>query len=695
MFGLGFLNTVFLFGLAAMVLPIIIHILNRRRLRRVPFSSLEFIVELSQRRMSKVNLRRWIVLLLRTLAIILIVLAFARPTIRTSAALFMPGNAPKHVVICLDASMSMSAEHETGTAFTLAKNIARKVVDDAGGNDLIDVIVCGATNESVFGTGTRNKQVVKNTIDALEVTKEPTVLSRGIELALEQIGQSDKETGEIYVISDFRETADSVLAADVPDEVRVIALPVYTEAIDNVSIDNVFTPRKLIRPGEVVRIGVAVTNHSRQNDAEAAIELVIDGNRKAEKLVSMSPASSANVTFSVSMNDWGRYRCRVAKNHDRLPVDDDRYFLLEVSQKIPVTLIRGRKFADQGRQAAAYFYVDKALNPRGSGEGEFSVTVIDERELTAASLPNRGVVVWTEPQEMDQKRFELLKRYIQGGGSVMVFLGADRKGLWRNESFARYFGIQKATPKDAGGAEHFSAFQNNHPVFSIFNEEELELLSRSRVRRHLSVSGIAPDSTLAYLGSGDPGIWECRRGKGRAIVVAAAPDMPSGDLPLSPMFLPFIHTAVSYLASGEGSELYRETYTGTDLFFDLPAAWSGQSAALRVVGEGGEQLNPALYNSPEGETKAMISRSQQPGFYRLLADTTVISEAVVNVDTRESNLNPQRLDERYLNAARLVDTSGNLAANLQREKQGREVYAVFLLLAVSALVLESLLGRKA
>jgi hypothetical protein len=537
--------------------------------------------------------------------------------------------------------------------------------------------------------------VVKNTIDALEVTKERTVLSRAIERALDQIGQSDTKTGEIYVISDFREAADSVLVGDVPDDVRVIALPVYTEAIENVSIDRVFTPRKLIRPGEVVRIGVAVTNHSRRNGAEAPIELLIDGKRKAEKLVPMSPASSANVTFSVSMNDWGTYRCRVAKNRDRLPVDDDRYFLLEVSQKIPVTLIRGRKFADQGRQAAAYFYVDKALNPRGSGEGEFSVTVIDERELTAAKLPNRGVVVWTEPQDLDSKRFELLKRYVQGGGALMVFLGGDRKGLWRNESVAKYLGIDKATPKDAGTAEHFSAFQSDHPVFSIFNEEELELLSRSRVRKHLSVSGVAPDSTLAYLGSGDPGIWECRRGMGRAIVVAAAPDMPSGDLPLSPMFLPLIHTAVSYLASGEVSELHRETYAGADLVFDLPAAWNGQGAALRVAGEAGEERRPTLFNSPEGETNVVISGTKRPGFYRLLADTTLISEAVVNVDTRESNLNPHPLEERYLGAARLVETSSNFVANLQRAKQGREVYALFLLLAVSALVLEALLGRKA
>jgi hypothetical protein len=160
MFGLGFLNSLFLFGLAAVALPIVIHILNRRRLRKIPFSSLEFIFELSQRRMSKVNLRRWIVLLLRTLAILLVVLAFARPTLQSNAALFLPGESPKHVVICLDASASMGVERETGTAFTVAKDIAKRVVDDSGDNDLIDVVVCAARTEPVFESGTRNKQIV-------------------------------------------------------------------------------------------------------------------------------------------------------------------------------------------------------------------------------------------------------------------------------------------------------------------------------------------------------------------------------------------------------------------------------------------------------------------------------------------------------------------------------------------------------
>ncbi|MFH1755706.1 MAG: VWA domain-containing protein, partial [Candidatus Latescibacterota bacterium] len=164
MFGLGFLNSGFLIALGAIALPVVIHLLNRRRVHKVPFSTLAFIYELSRRRMRKVNLRRILILLLRTLAVLFIVFTFAKPTLRTAAALFLPGAAPKSVIIGLDASYSMGVDWATGTAFTQAKQIAKQVADDAGKNDLVNVVVFSSQAEPLFEKGTRNKQLIKRAI---------------------------------------------------------------------------------------------------------------------------------------------------------------------------------------------------------------------------------------------------------------------------------------------------------------------------------------------------------------------------------------------------------------------------------------------------------------------------------------------------------------------------------------------------
>jgi len=696
-FGLGFLNGLFLFALGAIVLPVVIHILNRRRLRKIRFSSLEFINELNKRRMSKVNLRRWIVLLLRTLAVVFLVLAFARPTVRSNASLLVAGGAPKSVVVCLDVSYSMGAEQEEGTVFTRAQSLAAEVVDQCGENDVVNLVAFSARPNVLFESGTRNRQVVKTAIRGMEVTAEGTAIPAAIETALGLAGGPEAAAEEIYVISDFREPADSVLARDLPKNTRLILLPVYRGAIDNVSIDRVFTPRKLIRPGEAVRVGVAVTNHSREHSADFPMELSIGGKRKAEKLVNLAPSSSATVTFIITMAEAGTYRGRVSKDRDRLPIDDDRGFVLEVSRQIPVTLVRGVKWQADGKTVSppAWFYVEKALNPRSSSEGEFSVDVVDQSTLAVANLPDRGVVVWTDPEGSDPRRFDLVERYVRGGGALMVFLGNGPRAAWREEKFQRYLGCERMTAREKADGVKFVSFSSGGRIFGLFNEEELELLSQSRLTRYVGAAGIPADSVLVYFDDGSPGVWECRRGEGRIIVVAASPDLASGNLPLSPMFLPFIHAGVSYLASTGGSDSRGECLVGSDLVFDLAPKWSVQTGGLRVRAQTGGDIRPVFSQTQEGGIKAVVSQPRDVGFYELLADTTQIMEACVNVDTRESNLNPRALDERAIGDARVIEASGNIAGDIRRERQGREIYAVLFFLAVAALAAEALLGRKA
>jgi hypothetical protein len=694
----GFLNGLFLFGLGAVALPILIHILNRRRLRKVRFSTLEFIEELNKRRMSKINLRRWIVLMLRALAVALLVLAFARPTIRSNAPFFVPGAAPKHVIVCVDVSYSMGAELEEGTVFSLARETAKRLIDESGDADVLNVVAFSKNARALFETGTRNKQAARSAIDGLRVSADGTSVGSAVEAAVALARAPEATAAEIYVVSDFREGGDSLLAGDIPENTSLIFVPVTRESIDNVSIDRVFTPRKLIRPGEAVKIGVAVTNHSRERSVEFPLELTIGGKRKAEKLVPLSPASSATVTFVVSMEEWGTYRGVVSKTHDRLPIDDDRYLVLEVSRQVPVTLVRGKKRVEERgapESQAAYFFVEKALNPRGVSEGEMRVDLVDESALAVASLPDKGVVVWTDPENADARRLDLVTRYVEGGGAALVFLGADARGAWRGGAFLDFLGVDRAAARQQNEGTRLGSYAGGHPVFGLFNEEELALFSRARITRFVSVTGVPADSVLAYFEGDGPAVWETRRGRGRILAVAAPPDLASGNLPLSPMFLPFVHACVSYLSSAGRTDPRQENLVGSDLAFDLAPRWRVETGALRVRTDGGGEAIPAIVEAREGEAKALVTDPREVGFYTLVADTARVTEACVNLDTRESNLSARELDKKTLGDAGLVDPGKDLASEIRRERQGREIYAIFLLLAAAALGAEAILGRKA
>ncbi len=696
MFGLGFLNSAFLFALGAIALPVVIHLLNRRRIKKIPFSTVEFLYELSKRRMRKINLRRLLILILRALAVLFLVLAFARPTLRSTAALFLPGTAPKSVVIGLDASYSMGVEWEVGTAFTRAKELAAQVVDECGPEDLLNVIVFSSRADAMFENGTRNRPMVKKAIEKTELLYERTGYDRVMAKAYDLVARSGLEHGEVYIVSDFRETGDSILVPEPPPGVRVMLLPVYEEAVDNVSIDRVFVPRKLIRPGEVVQVGAVVSNHSRQNPADFPLELIVDGKRKAEQVIRLEPAATATVNFSIAFNRWGMYRGVISKSADRLNCDDERFFLLDVSRSLPVTLVRGIRQSPEAGGPASYFYVQRALNPRRSGDGEFSVKVVDEHVLTVSDLPAKGVVVWTDPQaQPGDRRLRLLKRFVQGGGAMMIFLGESSPGVRANKTFTDFIGIAGTSRKQAAQGERLISFQKDHPIFAIFDSDELELLSRASIRNYQAVRGVAPDSVIAYLSNGDPAMWECSRGEGKIIVFTLAPDMGGGDLPLSPMFLPLVHTSVSYLASAERAGRPREHYVGAELFFDLPEPVASSDRPLIFQDDAGARITPALFDNPQGAKMVILQRPSRPGFYKLLADTMVVSEVAVNLDTRESDLSARQLDRQVIGNASVVGTGQAFADDLRRAREGREIFAVFLLLAAAALVSEALLGRRA
>lgn len=693
---LGFLNAAFLFGLAAAAVPIIIHLLNRRRVRRIRFSSLEFLDNVNRQRMRRFNLRRILILILRTVAVLLIALAFARPTLR-SASLWFPGNVPKNVIICLDASYSMGLEEESGTVFTAAKKMAKQIVDMAKKNDAMNVIVFSRRPQTLFEEGTRNKGLIKTAIDKAELTSETTSIRAAVDRAFELIETSEIEGGEIYVISDFRFNEDStVVTADKEKEnVQVYFLPVYEDAADNVSIDRVSVPRKLLRAGEVVRVGVSVTNHSRNSSVSFPLELSVDGGRKAEKVIELAPGASSSVVFPVSFASWGRFRCKVSKNRDRLPADDDRYFLLEISRSVPVTLMRGRRRTGPGAgsPAAGYFYLEKALNPRGRADAEFTVKTIDENKLTEAALPKNGVVIWDAPQRVDPRRLKLLERYVAGGGGLIVFLGGSDRAVWNSRRFMKLLGVSSVAEKPTGIYAAYESFQQDHPIFSIFNEEELELLARTRVRSYIVARGVAPDSVIAYTGGGDPAVFEHTDGDGRVLVFASSPDLESGDIPLSPMFLPLVHTSVSYLASAGVAQRRRETLAGTSITFDTEASSIG-SAQLVIRDPSGMPIRPVLFETPQGETRVICERPLKVGFYQLARDTTVLAEAVVNVDTRESDTGTSSLPRKGPLSKSVVRASDNFADELQAKREGREIFAIFLFLALAALVTESILGRR-
>jgi len=288
----------------------------------------------------------------------------------------------------------------------------------------------------------------------------------------------------------------------------------------------------------------------------------------------------------------------------------------------------------------------------------------------------------------------LLERYVRRGGGLLVFLGGADRTVADEPSFRALVGIRGVADKEGQPEAAFTSFEKQHPVFNLFTKDELELLSRARVNAYTAARGVAPDSVIAYIGGGDPAAWECVRGRGRVLVFAASPDLATGDIPLSPMFLPLVHTSVSYLASSGEAPGATEHYVGAPIEFNLTQKIPDETQ-LVVHDPAGGQEKPSIIDNAAGEPQVAVQDPAAVGFYRLYRDTTRVAEEAVNVDARESNLSINSLPKKKQKAVTVVEAGQSFRTDLREAKEGREVFAVFLMIAIAALVAESILGRKA
>jgi hypothetical protein len=189
-------------------------------------------------------------------------------------------------------------------------------------------------------------------------------------------------------------------------------------------------------------------------------------------------------------------------------------------------------------------------------------------------------------------------------------------------------------------------------------------------------------------------VWECKRGAGRVLVIAPGTDLASGDLPLSPMFLPLVHTSVSYLAGPGEAAGAEEHLVGEPISFDVSTTGLDESQ-LVIRDPDGVSLKPAVGERTGGDVRVSYERPLRPGFYRLYRDTTRVAETAVNVDTRESNLAASSLPDRRPKGVSVVAAGESFRDDLRQAREGREIYAMFVLFAIAALAAESILGRKA
>jgi len=676
-----FLNPFVLLGLAAAAIPVVVHLFNFRRPERLDFSTLRFLRAVEATALRRMRIRQWLLLALRTLALLALVLAFARPTRPADAAAALADDGARSLAVVLDNSRSAAFRDADGARLDRLRAASRAVLSATRTGDDVTVVPTAAP-AGYRPVPYASAAPALDAVDALPDAPGAETLTQAIARAAAVLETATHPRREIAVVTDLQaSTFTDSAAAALPDGVRLRLLPVGRGTPANTAVTDVRVTTRLIEPGRPVEV-VATVRRWGGRAGPVGATLRLDGRVVAETAVDVAPGGEALARFTVTPRGRGWTGGEVRLEGDDAPWDDARFFAIRVPPPPRVRLVAG----DGARADLVRLALDVAAE-RGAA------VVTESAEGALGDLTQTDAVVLVGPA--DASAAGALASFVGTGGGLLVFPGEDTAALAALLG-AVGGGTVGETLGAAGGPRigGLTATDLDHPLFAgVFDSRQAP--ESPDVRRAIRYApGGGDEATLMRLTTGTPLLQEIRHGEGRVLLAGVAADPAWSDLPLRGLFVPLVHRSAVYLASGSAAADADALVVGRA----APVRVDGAVPGLRLVAPDGTATEPPQRAVPGG-VLLDVDGVDVPGLYRVVQGERTLRVLAANEPARESDPTPLAPREA---ARRLEQITGRPvtvvedAAALGDADSGRvPLWTWLLALALVALVAESVVATAA
>ena len=336
----SFLNPSILYALAIAAIPIIIHLINRKRKKEVPFSTVHFLKQMVRKEMRRLRLRQILLLIIRTLILLLIVLAFARPTLKVSNSI-LSGQSATEAVVIIDNSLSLNSLQISGNLLEEIRQRWLNLEDVFQQGDKISVLL-GTTP---IKTITEHSNYSDDLWQKVEKEIQPSALKGNLTdaliKALQVLQESNIYNREMYFISDFQktgfdETDLSLLQSKSANSIKIFAIPVFQSDDQNVSVDSAFIVNRLIEKNQNLEIKALMQNQSAKKKISSLVSLIIDSKRISQQNIDLTEGELRTVKFEVNPRESGNISGLVESENDILLEDNRFYFNFQIPENIKI-----------------------------------------------------------------------------------------------------------------------------------------------------------------------------------------------------------------------------------------------------------------------------------------------------------------------------------------------------------------------
>ncbi len=687
-----FLNPFVLLGLAAAAIPLLLHLLNLRKLKTIDFSTLRFIKELQKTQIRKLKLQQILLLILRTLIIVFAVLAFSRPVIKSTLPVF-GGHVKTSAVIILDNSFSMDVSDESGNRLAQSKNVAAQIIRALKDGDEAAILTSADVNEKRKINFSKNFSLLQENIQKISISSTEGQVASLLRMTASLLTETNNINKEVYIVTDAQKNILNAMqdsARLVLNGAAVFTVPIgLTSKVagQNLSVDSLGILTRIFQINKPVEVEAFIKNNSETDAQGVVVGMSFNGDRVSQRTIDIPAHQVRSINISAPPQKRGLVKAVVEIEGDALETDNKRHFGFVIPPQPRVALV--------GTPDVTRF--TSLVMASDAGRDVASVQEVSPAQFSGTNISDYDMVILTGG--ISQSDIPRLQNYVRNGGGVLLFADASQD-YTTMKSITQ--GLQLGEPTEATFVpDHpgiFTSTDKLHPIFQgVFKgtTDSKGIVESPKIAKALPVNGGQHIIDM----QGGAFLAESRIGEGKVLYCAVPPTITWSNFPFTGLYPTLVFRSVLYATMREA--LGTDVIAGNNGTIVLPKRYSTNGTFKITDPSNTESLREAAI-LPSGAV-LNLGTLNSTGVYSVLAPNgNVVSTISVNTPARESELT-QFDKSAFLESLKAIlqentpieniDNPRNVTQSVARARIGTELWKLFVILAVVCAIAEMFVAR--
>ncbi len=713
-----FLNIALLAGGLAFLIPLLIHLLNKRKVVTVRWGAMHLLHEVIRQKKRKMKIEQLLLLITRVAIPIVLALCLARPVLTALRSL---GLGSSSLIVMLDDSFSMRAPAEkTAVAGASVADTARhdlqQITESLPSGSAAQVVLSGGSPRQLLDQPTTALDLVPKKLADVTSMSGPISVNDAFQTATSALKDAPTAAREIVVVSDFQEADWKAIAdgAALPalenlskqePKPQITFYRIGSDLAENLSIASADLSALVAAETQPIGIRVRLKNHGQRPWQDIPVHLEADGARLRTARVSLAPEGEAVLSFTHAFEKVGDHSLSVRLEGDSFSDDNAFHSVVQVRNQLNVLLIDGRP--GTGPLEGAADFLELALTPHTAAANSLKDLIrtrkIDQRKLRREDYKDAEVIILTDCQRIQGNELTELDKFVKAGGGLLIFAGPDidiehyNRDLFRKGEGLLPAAIQGMARAEIADSPARMLMQRlTHPSVLYFNDARGGRLQDAEFRSWIEFAPPPNENTqrILSLDRNAPLLLEKKLGQGRVIACATTANAEWTNLPLQPFFVPLMQRLTTYLATEGSAPAWQ--LVGTTLHLPLEKAELGAEFTLQ---DPTGQMQ-TLKSQQEGDKVFVQSPPiAQPGIFVLQrVGSEKTSYLAFNTDNNESDLKAlpndqiKKIAERH--EAAFADSLPSYQALDRTRRHGSELWQPLLIALLALLFFEVLLQQR-